>query len=100
MTQQFAISNPQTSRPRRLRLTPALRGMLRETALHPTDFVYPLFVRPGQGEPRPIQSMPGVFQWTLERLVAEVQEAADLGIPAVILFGIPAPKDPIGLEHF
>src|SRR5687767_6091002 len=89
-----------TNRPRRLRLNPALRGMLRETQLSPADFIYPLFVVHGQGVRNEISSMPGVFQLSIDQLAAEAQSVAALGIPAVILFGIPAAKDPIGLENF
>ncbi len=89
-----------TSRPRRLRHTPALRAMVRETELNPRDFIYPLFVRHGKGIRREVPSMPGVFQLSVDQLAAEAEEAASLGIPAVILFGIPAEKDPMGLENF
>jgi porphobilinogen synthase len=89
-----------TARPRRLRLTPALRGMLRETELNPKDFIYPLFVRSGGGMEKEIRSMPGVYQWPVERLPGEVESVARLGIPAVVLFGIPATKDPVGEENF
>lgn len=88
------------SRPRRLRLTPNLRAMLRETELSPHDFVYPLFIRPGHGIQKEISSMPGIFQWSVDRLPAEVEDVARLGIPAVILFGIPEEKDPVGRENF
>lgn len=88
------------SRPRRLRRTPGFRSLVRETELTPADFVYPLFVRPGQNEQREIPSMPGIYQWSVDRLPAEVEEIAGLGIPAVILFGIPSEKDPIGRENF
>ena len=87
-------------RPRRLRQSAALRAMVRETDLNPKDFVYPLFVRQGQGVRREIRSMPGVYQWPVDLLVGEVETIAKLGIPAVILFGIPEHKDPIGLENF
>jgi porphobilinogen synthase len=88
------------SRPRRLRLNPGLRAMVRETELNPADFIYPLFVRRGRDERRAIRSMPGVYQWSADRLVAEVKEAAGLGVRAVLLFGIPDEKDPVGLENF
>lgn len=88
------------SRPRRLRQTPNMRAMLRETELTPTDFIYPLFVRAGQGIRREIASMPGIYQWSADRLGAEAKEIARLGIPSVILFGIPEEKDPIGKENF
>lgn len=88
------------TRPRRLRATATLRAMLRETHLTPADLVLPLFVRPGRDERRPIPSMPGVSQWSVDRLPAEAAAAARLGIPAVILFGIPETKDPVGRENF
>jgi porphobilinogen synthase len=74
--------------------------MLRETELNPADFILPLFVSAGLGEPRHIASMPGVYQWPVEYLAAEAEAIARLGIPAVILFGIPEHKDPIGVENF
>ena len=89
-----------TSRPRRLRHTPALRRMVRETELNPSDFIYPLFVRHGRNIRREVPSMPGVFQFSVDQLAAEAREVWQLGIPAVILFGIPAEKDPVGLENF
>jgi porphobilinogen synthase len=73
--------------------------MVRETELNARDFIYPLFVRHGQGRSE-IRSMPGVYQLSVSETVCEVEEAARLGIPAVILFGIPALKDPVGLENF
>ena len=85
---------------RRLRRTPAIRAMLRETELNPADFIYPVFVRPGSGVQRPIRSMPGVSQWSVDRLVEEAGEAYALGIPAVMLFGIPEIKDGMGSENF
>ena len=88
------------ARPRRLRLSPAMRAMVRETHLRPDDFIYPLFVTHGRGVRHPVSSMPGVYQLSVDQLAAIVQQAADLGIPAVILFGLPAAKDPIGLENF
>ncbi len=89
-----------TARPRRLRLNPQLRAMVRETQLASDDFIYPLFVTHGQGVQNDIKSMPGVFQWSPDQLVREAESIAALGIPAVILFGLPAEKDPIGLENF
>ena len=88
-----------SNRPRRLRQTAALRTMLRETELNAGDFIYPLFVRHGQGRTE-IRSMPGVFQLSVDEAVRAAESAAALGIPAVILFGIPAQKDPVGLENF
>ncbi len=91
---------PITNRPRRLRQSPALRSMVREIEINARDFVYPLFVRSGRGAPAEIRSMPGVYQWTVESLPKEIESIARLGIPSVILFGIPAEKDPIGLDNF
>jgi porphobilinogen synthase len=87
------------TRPRRLRTTPAIRAMVRETELNARDFIYPLFVRHGKGRSE-IRSMPGVYQLSVEEAVRETEAAAGVGVPAVILFGIPAGKDPIGLENF
>src|SRR5258705_12405250 len=92
-----SISLPK--RARRLRTTPALRAMVRETELNARDFIYPLFVRHGVGR-NEIHSMPGIYQLSVDEAVREAESAAKLGIPAVILFGIPAKKDPIGLENF
>lgn len=87
-------------RPRRLRHTAVLRSMVRETELNPTDFIYPLFVTHGENVQSPIPSMPGISQFSVDKAVTEAAEAAQLGIPAVILFGLPAAKDPVGLENF
>ncbi len=87
-------------RPRRLRLNPTLRSMLRETQVSPSDFIYPLFVVHGAGLRNEIGSMPGVFQLSVDQLAAEAKSILALGIPAVILFGVPAAKDPVGLENF
>src|SRR5687768_15827745 len=81
---------------RRLRRTPALRRMVAETRLGVDDLVAPLFVREGIEAPQPIASLPGVVQHTRESLRKEVSELAGLGIPAVILFGVPAHKDAEG----
>lgn len=86
-------------RPRRLRVSPAIRDLVRETTLSPADFIYPLFVRHGSDLQLPIESMPGQFQWTLDRLPAVARSIADLGIRAVILFGIPAHKDACGSDN-
>lgn len=88
------------SRPRRLRLKSGIREMLRETRLHPSNFIYPLFVRHGKAIKHEISSMPGIFQWSVDKLAKEAKEIYELGIPAVILFGIPKEKDPIGNENF
>ena len=89
-----------TVRLRRLRRTETLRRMVRETALSPSDFIYPLFVTHGQNVRREIPSMPGQYQLSVDQLPREAEEVARLGIPAVILFGIPATKDPVGTENF
>ena len=86
-------------RPRRLRASPGIRAMIRETELNAKDFIYPLFVRHGTGRTA-IGSMPGVYQLSVEEAVREAEAAAKSGVSAVILFGIPKEKDPIGLENF
>lgn len=83
-------------RPRRLRRTPTLRAMVRETTLGPADLIYPLFVEFGTGVRREVASMPGVFNLSLDQLPGEIDELEKLGIPAVILFGIPGEKDEAG----
>jgi porphobilinogen synthase len=85
-------------RPRRLRRTDALRRLVRETWLQPSQFVLPLFVRSGTGVRQPIESMPGVAQTSVDELLRDAREAAGLGIGGVILFGIPDTKDAIGSE--
>ncbi|MFZ1754268.1 MAG: porphobilinogen synthase [Caldilineaceae bacterium] len=89
-----------TIRPRRLRHTPALRRMVAETTLDPADFIYPLFIQHGENQRIPIRSMPGQFRLSVDQLAAEAGELKALGVPAVVLFGIPAHKDPIGVENF
>src|SRR5512143_1611296 len=86
-------------RPRRLRQNAVLRSMVRETELNARDFIYPLFVRHGSGRTE-IRSMPGVSQLSVAGGVREAEAAADFGVRGVILFGIPAEKDPIGRENF
>ncbi len=85
-------------RPRRLRKNEKLRQLIRETTLTPGNLIYPLFVGPGKNVVRPVSSMPGVAQISVDRAIVECGEAADLGIPAVILFGIPETKDALGSE--
>jgi porphobilinogen synthase len=89
------MSFPQT-RLRRLRATRALRGLVRETRLHSADFVYPMFIAHGIDRREPISTMPGIDRLSIAHAVAEAEEAATLGIPAVLLFGIPATKDQEG----
>jgi porphobilinogen synthase len=86
------------ARPRRLRTTPAMRELVAETRLHPRQLIAPLFVREGIDEPQPIASLPGVAQHSREALRKEVRHLADLGIPGLILFGIPLRKDAEGSE--
>ncbi len=87
-------------RPRRLRRTETLRAMVRETSLSPKDFIYPLFVCPGKGVRNPVNSMPGCYQESVDKVVEHAREVYSLGIPAVILFGIPEHKDPQGSEAY
>lgn len=89
-----------TIRPRRLRLSAGLRRMVRETTLSPAHFIYPLFVRPGQGIRQPIHSMPGQHQLSVDQTVEEARAALALGVPAVILFGIPHEKDSTGSDNY
>src|SRR5580692_4294677 len=83
------------TRLRRFRQTESLRSMVRETRLNPEAFVYPLFVCPGEGVRKPIGSMPGVFNLSVDEAVKESREAHALGVPAVILFGLPEKKDEV-----
>jgi porphobilinogen synthase len=85
---------------RRLRRTPALRRLVAETRLSVDDLIAPLFVREGISEPQPIESLPGVVQHTRESLRKEVAELAALGIPGIVLFGVPATKDEVGSGAF
>ena len=85
---------------RRLRRTATFRRMVRETTLSPADLVYPLFVVHGRGVRTPVEPMPGQFQLSLDSLLEEVAEAQALGVPAVLLFGIPSRKDTLGSEAY
>lgn len=89
-----------TVRPRRLRRTEQLRRMVSETRLSPADFIYPLFVVHGQGIRSEIPSMPGNYHLSLDMLSAEVDQLLALGIPGVLLFGLPAAKDEYGTEAY
>jgi porphobilinogen synthase len=91
---------PGSQRPRRLRTQASLRAMVRETTLAPEDLIYPLFVTHGRDVRNPVASMPGVFQVSVDLLASEAREAAALGIPAVLLFGIPEHKDAEGSDSF
>ena len=88
------------SRPRRLRQSPAMRELVAEVRLGVKDLVAPLFVREGISSAQPITSLPGVVQHTLDSLRSEVVQLAELGVPAVILFGIPSVKDEVGSGAF
>src|SRR5947207_12108561 len=88
------------TRPRRLRGSETLRRMVRETHVTVDDLVYPLFVAPGRGVKHEIASMSGNFHWSVDRLAAEAEEIANLGIPAVLLFGLPEAKDEVGSEAY
>src|SRR6266699_5159149 len=83
------------TRLRRLRRTSALRDMVRETRLTPESFVYPLFVCPGEGVRKEVRSMPGVFNLSVDEAVKEAQVVHSLGVPSVILFGLPDKKDDV-----
>ncbi len=87
-------------RPRRMRKNELFRSMIRETALSVSDLVYPLFVVEGKGVKKPISSMPGNFQLSIDYLLKEVEKTKELGIPAVLLFGIPDKKDEVASGAF
>jgi porphobilinogen synthase len=87
-------------RPRRLRRNARLRDLVCETSLSPKNLIYPVFVGPGRNQLRPINSMPGVAQLSVDRAIQECEEALGLGVPAVILFGIPERKDSLGSEAY
>ncbi|HEY3288948.1 MAG TPA: porphobilinogen synthase, partial [Anaerolineae bacterium] len=88
------------AQPRRLRISPAIRAMVRETSLDAADFIYPLFVMHGEKVKNEIHSMPGVYQWSPDLLAAEAESVARSGIQAVLLFGIPDHKDAAGTESY
>src|SRR5271170_7421193 len=83
------------TRLRRLRQSEQLRSMVRETRLSPASFVYPMFVCPGEGVRKEVRSMPGVFNLSVDEAVKEARESHSLGVPAVILFGLPEKKDEV-----
>jgi porphobilinogen synthase len=85
-----------TQRPRRLRRTEALRGLVRETRLSIAGLIYPMFVCPGTNLRREVSSMPGIYQQSVDQIVEECREVESLGIPGIILFGLPESKDPRG----
>jgi porphobilinogen synthase len=88
------------NRPRRLRRTEALRRMTRETTLSPDNFIYPLFICPGKGVRREIPSMPEQYHLSVDELPREAESIAKLGIPSVLLFGLPQAKDEVGSESW
>ena len=94
------MSQYPTIRHRRLRYNPLVRDLVRETVLTKNDLIYPLFVVPGTKIKKEIKSMPGVFNLSIDELIKECKEVRDLGIPAVILFGIPEHKDEVGSEAY
>ena len=94
------MSNFPTVRMRRTRQNEKLRSLVRETHLSVDQLIYPLFVAEGIAEPREVSSMPGIMNWPLEYLGREAERIANLGIPAVLLFGIPTEKDDVGSEAY
>lgn len=82
-----------THRPRRLRQHPQIRRMVQENLVTTADLIYPLFAVPGEQIAQEVSSMPGVYQLSVDKIVEEAKEVYDLGIPAIILFGIPEDKD-------
>src|SRR5207245_9367610 len=87
-------------RPRRLREKPLLRKLIRETVLAVDDLIYPLFVVHGRGIREPIGSMPGQFRLPIDEMVKDMKDVASMGIPGVLLFGLPVDKDPRGSEAY
>ena len=94
------MSNFPVVRMRRTRQNERLRGLVRENRLSVDQLIYPMFVAEGITEPRPISSMPGIVQWPVEQLPREVERIASLGIPGVLLFGIPSEKDEVGSQAY
>lgn len=92
--------NYPTTRLRRLRINPRIRDLVRETILTPNDSIFPLFIRHGKEFKKPIASMPGLFQISVDQLDAEIDEILQLGIPGVMLFGIPEHKDAVGSDSY
>ncbi|HRY28866.1 MAG TPA: porphobilinogen synthase [Elusimicrobiota bacterium] len=88
------------SRPRRLRKSASLRRLLRETRISPASLVEPFFVCPGKNVRQPISAMPGICRFSVDHLLREARESHRLGIPAVLLFGVPREKDPLGKEAY
>ncbi|HET7522452.1 MAG TPA: porphobilinogen synthase [Bacillales bacterium] len=87
-------------RHRRLRSSAKMRNMVRETSIQTDDLIYPLFVTDGVNKKEEVSSMPGIYQWSLDRLDEELETVAGLGIPAVLLFGVPEDKDEVGSSAY
>lgn len=87
-------------RRRRLRATPAIRDLVRETKVNLEDLIYPVFVMEGENIKSPVDSMPGIYQFSIDRLSEELDEVVELGIRGILLFGIPAHKDEVGSEAY
>ena len=100
MDAETRLGTRRSIRPRRLRHTTRLRAAVRETVLTPSDLIYPMFIVHGDDVRNPIPSMPGISQLSVDQAVEEARNAAAAGIAAVLLFGIPESKDPIGCENF
>ena len=94
------MANYPTKRLRRLRYNPKVRDLVRETVLTKNDLIYPLFVVPGENIKNEVKSMPGVYQMSIDIAVKECKEVEEMGIPAVILFGIPEHKDEVGSDAY
>ncbi|UCZ52126.1 porphobilinogen synthase [Bacillus shivajii] len=94
------MNEQQFRRHRRLRRTASMRKIVRETYLHKEDFIYPIFVKEGTNIKNEVPSMPGVYQWSLDRLEDEVNDVVRLGIESIILFGVPAEKDEVGSSAY
>ncbi len=89
-----------TARLRRLRGSENIRRLVRENHISAADFIYPMFAIYGEQVRNPVPSMPGVFQLSIDNLIADVKEVVDLNIPAIILFGIPETKDEVGSSAY
>ncbi len=100
MIRTETLTGDLVERPRRLRTSPVLRGLVRETRLHPDQFVAPLFVEAGFDVKREISSMPGQYRWSPDRIAEAIDPLLAVGVRSVILFGIPEEKDPIGSDSF
>lgn len=87
-------------RHRRLRQSGTMRAMVRETSVNKDDLIYPLFVADGKNKKNEVPSMPGIYQWSLDRLTEELQEVVDLGIRSILLFGVPDHKDAVGTSAY